>query len=173
MSCASIQQSIAFIFWFKAFSVKSVSMFDSMPLQFGSRVRRRSVFLCSLIGVAIEICGGSDLSGIAPCGSQTGVALEICGGLDLSWVANLRSQTVVAIEICGGLDLSCIGNDRAELMDLVCQQQGLLCYPLKFLRFESGWVAKLSSQTVVAIEICGGLDLKNSPHDTENHQKIV
>ena len=94
-----------------------------MPLQFGSRVRRRSAFLCSLIGVAIEICGGSDLSGFASCGSQTGVAIEICGGLDLSWVANLSSQTVVAIEICGGLDLSCIGNDRAELMDLFRQQK--------------------------------------------------
>ena len=111
-----------------------------LPLQFGSMVQRRSVFLCSLIGVAIEICGGSDLSGIASCSSQTGVAIETCGGFDLSWAANLSSQTVGAIETCGGLDLSCIGKHRAELLGAFCWQPGLLCYPLKLFRCESSCI---------------------------------
>ena len=83
------------------------------------------LFLCSLTGAAIELCGGSDLSGTPHC-AQTGAAIELCGGSDLRGVVDLRSQTVVAIEICGGHDLSLI--DKNEGLAYV---SGLLCYPLK------------------------------------------
>ena len=77
------------------------------------------------------------MSGIAACSSQTGVAIETCGGSDLSWAVNLSSQTVGAIETCGAFDLSCIGLHLAEPLDLDCWFPGLLCYPLKCCRSES------------------------------------